>query len=329
MAHAGRQLRVIVVGAGEVAEAHWLPGAADLHARVDVIDLDRDRARSLAESSGAAVGHAASLADAAPAAEDIVVVATPPGSHGAVVREALAAGARRILVEKPPFASSEDLEATAHALSEHRTAVGVAFIRRLWGPVITGRRLYPLWLERFGALERVRVTEGRPYAWQSRAAAQQGIAGLSDMLLDELPHPLDALFRITGWSGAPTGSVSRAQLDPLDVDAQLDLTLDGVPIALQILGSRTAVLPNALDLGFERGSVTIEMSPGGGIIVRPSEGERTLIRCDDGLSDVEPMVAAMLRSLAEQPLSDAAEDLEAWRGPMGVIELLKEDAWAV
>ena len=163
----------------------------------------------------------------------------------------------------------------------------------------------------------------------SRAAAQQGIAGLSDMLLDELPHPLDALFRITGWSGAPTGSVSRAQLDPLDVDAQLDLTLDGVPIALQILGSRTAVLPNALDLGFERGSVTIEMSPGGGIIVRPSEGERTLIRCDDGLSDVEPMVAAMLRSLAEQPLSDAAEDLEAWRGPMGVIELLKEDAWAV
>ncbi len=329
MAHAGNQLRVIVVGAGEVADAHWLPGAAHLRARVVVIDLDQKRARSLAERSGAAVDFAASLADASPAAEDIVVVATPPGSHGAVVREALGAGARRILVEKPPFASSEDLEATARVLSGHRTAVGVAFIRRLWGPVITARRLYPLWLERLGALERVRVTEGRPYAWQSRAADEQGIAGLSDMLLDELPHPLDALFRITGWSGRPTGTVGRAQVDPLDVDVQLDLTLDGASIALHVLGSRTAVLPTALDLGFERGSVTIEMSAGGGIVVRPREGERTLILCDNGVAEVEAMVAEMLRALAAQPLSESAGDLEAWRGPLAVIELLQEETCPV
>ena len=36
------------------------------------------------------------------------------------------------------------------------------------------------------------------------------------------------------------------------------------------------------------------------------------------------MVAEMLRSLAERPLADSAEDLDAWRGPMAVIELLQE-----
>ena len=143
-----KPLRVIVVGAGEVAESHWLPGAGLLSARVDVIDVDQERARSLAARAGATVGSAARWPTPVPTEDDIVVVATPPGTHGAVVREALSVGARRLLVEKPPFASSSDLEATARALSEHRTAVGVAFIRRLWGPVVMARRLYPVWLER-------------------------------------------------------------------------------------------------------------------------------------------------------------------------------------
>ena len=312
--------RVIMVGAGEVAESYWLPGAAMLRRPVVVLDLDGERAQALAARSGPLVDAAASLGDAAPRNGDIVVVATPPGSHGAVVREAVGAGAQRLIVEKPPFTSAEDMDATLQVLSGLPTAAGVAFIRRAWRPIATARRLYPRWQERFGALVRARITEGRPYAWSSRAVAERGIAGLSSMLLDEVPHALDALWGIAGWEGAPPVEVRSAALDPLEVD--VDAVVGGVE--LRILGSRIAQLPTALDLAFERGAATVEMAPNGGIVVRDEGGERTLIRCGGMSTDVESMFAGLLTRIAAEPLSASPNGLETWRGPMALIERVQE-----
>jgi len=318
--------RVIVVGAGEVAESCWLPGAALLRWPVQVLDIDRDRAASLATGAGRLVQSVESLAEAAPADDDIVVVATPPETHGAVAREAVAVGARRLVIEKPPFASSVDMDETLAVLRRQPTAVEVAFIRRAWGPIATAARLYPSWRESFGALVRVRVTEGRPYGWRSRASSERGIAGLSSMFLAELPHPLDALFRIAGWTGTPTVALREVRIEPLDVDVELSLELDGGAgasgVGLRILGSRTVQLPNALDFGFERGSVTVEMEPNGGIVVRSGSG-RTLVSCDGMSTGVESMFAALLSTAASKPLTAAPDELEAWRGPLAVIEAVE------
>jgi predicted dehydrogenase len=315
-----RSPRVIVVGAGEVAESYWLPGAALVRRPVELLDLDHERARSLAARSGREVRSTGSIAEASPGEHDVVVVATPPGTHGAVAREAAAGGARRLVLEKPPFTSMADLDATVRVLERRPTAVSVAFIRRRWRPIATARRLYPGWRERFGPLVAVRITEGRPYGWRSRAASELGIAGLASMLLDEIPHALDAVFGIAGWGLVGELEARPARLEPLEVDVEVELEVNGARPSLRILGSRIAQLPNALDFEFERGSVTVEMQPNGGIVVRDRDGGRTLVRCDGLPTGVETMFADLLTTAASDPLTPRAHGLEAWRGPMAVIE---------
>ena len=320
----GRPARVVLIGAGEVAESYWLPGVAVLGWQAQVLDLDTERALAVAGRAGPRVTAGGTLTEVAPREHDVVVVATPPGSHGAVVREAVAAGARRLVVEKPPFISTDDMDDTMSVLAEQPTNVDVAFHRRRWRPIVTAGRLFPTWRERYGDLVAARITEGRPYAWKARGVAEQGIAGLADMFLDEIPHSLDALFRIAGWSAPTAVEVRSADVDLLGVDVEARCDMEAGPVNLRILGSRKELMPNTIDFAFERASVTVEMQPNGGVVVRPAGGEPTLLRCDGMPIGVEEMFAHLLQRTATEPLTETPVALEAWRGPLAVIEAVAQ-----
>jgi predicted dehydrogenase len=312
--------RAVIIGAGEVTTSCWLPGAALLGWNVALLDRDTQRARDVAGALDRRVQAVESLAEAGIGAGDVVVVATPPAAHGPAARDAMAAGARRLIIEKPPFASIADMDMTMAALAEHRAAARSAFIRRNWRPVAAARRLFPEWRERLGPLQRVRITEGRPYGWGSRSTSERGIDGLSSMFLDELPHPLDALFGIAGWTGAERIETSTEQLTLMDVDVSVALEADGERVDLRIRGSRTEQLPNALDLGFADGSVTVDMAPNGGILVRNGSGSPTLIACGGMPDPIEPMFADLLSAAASDPIEPFIGALETWRGPLEIAE---------
>jgi predicted dehydrogenase len=114
----GRQLRVALIGCGQIADAHLqelrrTPAASV----VAVCDRHRDLARQAATRFGVgmAFDDAARMLNAA--RPDVVHVTTPPHTHRAVVLQCLAAGAH-VYVEKPftvDAAEAEEIIAAAEA----------------------------------------------------------------------------------------------------------------------------------------------------------------------------------------------------------------------
>lgn len=112
----GSRFRVVLVGAGNVAE-HHAAALLDLDAAelAGFIDLDQSAAEKQAERFGARTYG--SLADAAADHVSVAHVLTPPSSHASVALEAISFG-MHVLVEKPLAQSVEDCKAIAEAASE-------------------------------------------------------------------------------------------------------------------------------------------------------------------------------------------------------------------
>jgi predicted dehydrogenase len=108
--HAPRKLRVAVVGAGYVATHHLAAlSRLDFVEIVGLCDSNRGAADALAARFGVAK-VAASLAELADTAPNVVYVLTPPASHAALAVQAMDMGCH-VLVEKPMADSAADCEA--------------------------------------------------------------------------------------------------------------------------------------------------------------------------------------------------------------------------
>jgi predicted dehydrogenase len=143
-----------------------------------VLDLDAERARSVAEATGSRVlsptGDVAPLADAA-------IVAVPTVSHASVVAPLLRAGLD-VLLEKPIAATLEDAQALLSLAHDH------------------GRVLQVGHLERFNAaLRTVRERIHRPrFVEVHRLGPYPGRATDVDVVRDLMIHDLDILQHLLG-----------------------------------------------------------------------------------------------------------------------------------
>jgi predicted dehydrogenase len=322
-----RPQRVTVLGAGNVAAMFYMPALSSLRWHALVLDVNLGRARSLARRSGAQAGPASSLEELSFSADDVVVIATPPATHASLVRRALAAGAKRILVEKPPFTSPSDLEAALNAASATDALVGAAFLRRLWPSVALARGQFASWTSAFGLLKHVEIAEGQPWQWMSMSARERGAAGLDPILIEEMPHALDALFHITGWD-APVVQPHSAQIGiytPWSLSGSVDLLIqDGERVTVRMKGSRSSVLANSIQLHFEDGTAAIEMSPLGGVIVTDTVGKTTVFSCGEEKHGYPELIAQMLRGIADDDSgSGLFVHVADWRGPLSLITALQ------
>ena len=107
------RVKVLLVGAGQVAEDSHLPAIRALRDRIDLIgvcDPDAERAGRLA---GSEIPQFQDLAAALSTTEpDLVLVATPPATHAELVPTCLRAGAW-VVCEKPPARSLAELDIIA------------------------------------------------------------------------------------------------------------------------------------------------------------------------------------------------------------------------
>jgi predicted dehydrogenase len=134
-------LRAAVVGCGAIAYEHLPCIAGSARARLVAVC---DRSPALADAAAERFGAEARFLDVAPMLEaakpDVVHVLTPPDSHDAIVRAALAAGAH-VICEKPMTGSEPD----SAALLDAAEAAGLVLqeSRNLLfnDPVIALRRL--------------------------------------------------------------------------------------------------------------------------------------------------------------------------------------------
>ncbi|ANY09258.1 Gfo/Idh/MocA family protein [Pseudonocardia sp. HH130630-07] len=135
----GPARRVVLVGAGGIAEGSHLPALRDAGVRlVGVVDADAQRAADVAARWGA--DTSGTDLDAVLAAErpDLAVVATPPVAHRDTVVRCLRAGAW-VWCEKPPAVSLAEYDLMAAAESEGGPYVGYVFQHRFGSAARTFR----------------------------------------------------------------------------------------------------------------------------------------------------------------------------------------------
>jgi predicted dehydrogenase len=305
-----------------------MPALARLGWSSTVLDIDHERASSLARRYPRASASTASITSTDLGGYAAVVVATPLTSHHELTMATLEAGARTVLVEKPPFATAAELTTALESADLQGARLLVSWVTRGWPPIQLARQLFPRWLEEFGALARVLVAQGRPWAWGSVAARERGAAGLESLVLEELPHPLDSVFYISGWRDVAIEMGSEPATDtPWKFSGSVFVTSgNDAPVMLEIRGSRTDVLANAVVFEFERAAVSIELSPTGGVIVhRDGECQLELSGIRES-PDVRDVFAGLLAEAAGKAdaAAPAAAEADEWAGPVSVIDVLRE-----
>jgi predicted dehydrogenase len=304
-----------------------MPALARLGWNATVLDADPQRARSLARRYRGASASSGPVTANAPDSFDAVVVATPLAAHHEIALAALEAGAPTVLVEKPPFATASELESALRAANSAGARLLASFYTRAWPSIQGARRQFPRWRDEFGPLIRVLVARGGPWSWTSVAAREGGAAGLQSLLLEELPHPLDSVFYASGWRDV------SVEIGP-DPAAETPWTFFGSAfvtsgvdgrVLLEIRGSRTDVLANAVVFEFERAAVSVELSPTGGVIVEHNGRRRLEVMGIRASPDVRDVFAGVLAGAVGQDPGDAPAPVGAaeWADPLAVVEVLR------
>jgi predicted dehydrogenase len=303
-----------------------MPALARLGWDSTILDIDGERARSLARRFRGASASTQPITSSDPGGYAAVVIATPLAAHYELTAEALEAGAHTVLVEKPPFATATELTRALESAEERGARLLASFVTRGWPSIQRARELFPTWRERFGPLARVLVAQGRPWTWGSVAARRRGAAGLESLSLEELPHPLDSLFYISGWRDITVEmGPGRTTDTPWTFYGSVFVTTDEeTRVLLEIRGSRTDVLANAVVFEFEEAAVTVELSPTGGLITHRGDDCEVELSGIQQIADVRDVFAELLAGTvsgaeAAAPTADAAE----WAGPVGVIDALR------
>lgn len=111
-------MRVCLIGAGVAARGH-VRAIRAVRGDVEISVAARDSARAEGFARELALAHAFRAIDEVwTSGEDLVVIATPPSSHGALLASALDAG-KHILLEKPAFRELAELHAFLPRLRAH------------------------------------------------------------------------------------------------------------------------------------------------------------------------------------------------------------------
>ena len=207
-------VRVAVVGVAGMGRAHYFAASAmpeyELVAICDVVEKPREKAAARLEVPGfadAAELYASGLADA-------VILATPPSTHGPLVRDALAAGLH-VYCEKPFVADAAD----GYALGEQARAAGLvvqvgfqyrfqpsyAHVRSLIdagtvGPIFRSALVATNWFRPQDYFE----AAGWRKEWRHAGGG---------VLMSQAIHQLDAMLWFTGLPARVTARAARARHD--------------------------------------------------------------------------------------------------------------------
>jgi len=190
-------LRVGVIGVNGIGQAHlWALRTLETSTLAAVCDVDAERAEKAGADhevpwfTDAREMHAISACDA-------VVIATPPGTHGDLVREALDAGLH-VYCEKPFTPTCDE----GYALAEYARTSGRVLVVGLQFRFHLGYAAMRTTLEELGALRRVHVTatnwlRAQRYFDVSPWRATWRMAG-GGVLMSQAVHQLDALIAAAG-----------------------------------------------------------------------------------------------------------------------------------
>jgi predicted dehydrogenase len=178
-------MRIGIVGCGLIGQKR--AAAARGHEIVAVADLDRGRAESLAERTGAVASTDwRSVVDAAP---DIVVVAVTHDRLAEIAAAAAAAG-RHVLIEKPGARSEAELLPVAAAAAASGVRVKIGFNHRFHPAMLKARALIDGGIAGPLLYIRGRYGHGGRIGYEREWRMQRALSGGGE-LIDQGAHLID------------------------------------------------------------------------------------------------------------------------------------------
>lgn len=310
--------RLGIIGCGAVVQRNYLPALAyypDIHlARVN--DLNREAAARIAAMSGAAVSTQEQiLADC-----EIVVVATPPGTHAELVENFLADG-RTVICEKPFVGRRADAEFLSRLAADRKSSLFVGHFRRCFPSVRLARALIESGI--LGQVTHLSAYEGGRFSWQ----AESGYVykdPLGGVLFDTGSHTLDMLLYAAGLdSGDLDVTAVHTQRDcpepSNDLEARLSLSRGGGEISGHVKFSRVLATANKILVGCENGFVEMPVGLASYVRLGAPGGRAVTVHARENYSDLMECFAIQLRQMFS-PDSNRTFSAEKFVNLTGVLE---------
>jgi UDP-N-acetyl-2-amino-2-deoxyglucuronate dehydrogenase len=253
------QLGIGLIGCGRVAPLH-LAATNDLRgARLTAVaDLDPGAATAAGAGRDVAICDSADDLIARPEV-DLVIVATPSGTHAHIGMAAAAAG-RHVVVEKPIDVDPDAARALIATCHDHHVTLGVISQHRFDPGTIALKAIIDT-----GALDPIVVAEGRVWWYRSdeyyRHDSWRGTRALDGgALMNQGIHTVDLLR----WLLGPISSLSAAAVTAahhIEMEDTLVATLTFQRGTLATLAVTTAAAPGqpeTLSVGGPAGTLRLE-----------------------------------------------------------------------
>lgn len=318
----GSKRRLGLIGCGAVAQKNYLPGLAYFNeiqlARVH--DLSQDAASRLAAASGAEVSTTEQMLDDC----EIIVIATPPGSHAALVEKCLSDG-RTVICEKPFVGTKADATRLSDLAVERHSNLFVGHLRRCYPSARLGRTLVNSGI--LGQIKAVSAYEGGRFTWPVESGYVH-IDPFGGVLFDTGSHTLDMLFYVAGLdSGHLDVTAVKTQRDcpepSNDLESRISLSRDGIEIAGHFRFSRFMATANKLRVEGENGFVEIPSGLVNYVRLGGPTGSAVTVHAREVYSDVMDCFALQLKSMF-WPDEDRTFSAEKFINLSGVLEAVSK-----
>jgi predicted dehydrogenase len=285
-----------IIGCGAVVQKNYVK-ALSLYPDIDVAcvnDLNPAAAAKLAASSGAAISSLEKIKEEC----TIVVIATPPSSHAALVEEMLVSG-RTVICEKPFVGTKSDAEHLTRLTEERSSELFVAHFRRCFPSVRLARSLMESGI--LGPVTGVSAYEGGRFSWESESGYvyKDPYGGV---LFDTGSHTLDMLLYVACLdSGTLETKVTGAERDcpepSHDLEARVALTREGREIAGHFKFSRSLATANKIRVDCQNGFVELPAGMANYVRLGKPGGRSVIVFARESYGDLMDCFALQFRQM--------------------------------
>lgn len=285
-----------IVGCGAVVQKNYLKALSFYRdiTIAHVYDLNMSAANKVAAITGAK----ASSLDAIKAECDIVVIATPPSSHAALVEEMLTSG-RTVICEKPFVGTKRDAERLSKLADERNSALYVAHFRRCFPSVRLARTLIES--DILGPITRISAYEGGRFSWETQSGYVY-TDPYGGVLSDTGSHTLDMLLYVACLDTTPIevkkSSVVRDCQEPsYEIEASVILATDGSDIQGHFKFSRILATANKIKVECKNGFVELPVGMVDFVRLGKQDGKSVIVRSRELYNDIMDCFALQFRQM--------------------------------
>lgn len=285
-----------IIGCGTVVQRNYLP-ALKFYPEIQlayVNDLNLNASARVAAMSGSVAASVEQIQDEC----EMVVIATPPSTHAALIEEFLTSG-RTVICEKPFVGNRAEAEYLVETAVSRDSKLFIAHFRRCFPSVQLGRALIESGI--LGPVTKISAYEGGRFTWQAESGYVYKDT-LGGVLFDTGSHTLDMLLYVACLDAGRMRVTSvRTQKDcpepSHDFEAEVCLSHGDRTISGHFKFSRIAPNANKILIECQNGFLELPVGMTDYVRLGSAEGKAVIVRARESYADLMDCFALQFKQM--------------------------------